>query len=95
MNKRLTHFAVCLCIYFLVLVIGYLDYVTGPEIGFSLFYLIPIMLTSWFRYDRRISLILVPVVCAVVWLFADICSGHHYSGYGYPTGTCLLDLECF
>jgi len=84
MNKRLTHFAVCLCIYFLVLVIGYLDYVTGPEIGFSLFYLIPIMLTSWFRYDRRISLILVPVVCAVVWLFADICSGHHYSGIWIP-----------
>jgi diguanylate cyclase (GGDEF)-like protein len=79
MNKWLISFVICLSIYLSVFVIGYLDYVTGPEIGFSLFYLIPIMLTSWFRYDRNISLILVPGFCALVWLLADIYSGHHYS----------------
>jgi diguanylate cyclase (GGDEF)-like protein len=84
MNKWLNSFVVCLSIYLSVFVIGYLDYATGPEIGFSLFYLIPIMLTSWFRYDRKISLILVPGFCAVVWLFADIYSGHHYSGSWIP-----------
>ena len=84
MKKFSTHFAVCLSMYLLVLVIGYLDYVTGPEIGFSLFYLVPIMLASWFHYEKKISLILVPVVCAVVWLLADIYSGHHYSGGWIP-----------
>jgi len=84
MNKWLLSFVVCLSIYLSVFVIGYLDYVTGPEIGFSLFYLIPIMLTSWFRYDRKTSLILVPGFCAVVWLLADIYSGHQYSGSWIP-----------
>jgi diguanylate cyclase (GGDEF)-like protein len=84
MAKLLARFAVCLSIYLLAFVIGYLDYVTGPEIGFSLFYLIPIMLTSWFHYDRKISIFLVPGVCAVVWLFADIYSGHHYSSSWIP-----------
>jgi diguanylate cyclase (GGDEF)-like protein len=84
MSKPLTHFAVCLSIYLLVFAIGYLDYITGPEIGFSLFYLIPIILTSWFHYDRRISRILIPGLCAVVWLLADIYSGHRYSASWIP-----------
>jgi diguanylate cyclase (GGDEF)-like protein len=76
-------------------VIAYLDYITGPEIGFSLFYLIPIMLTSWFRYDRKVSLILVPGFCALVWLVADIYSGHQYSGAWIPYWNMCTRLAIF
>jgi diguanylate cyclase (GGDEF)-like protein len=84
MSKPLARFAILLSIYILVLAIGYLDFVTGPEIGFSLFYLIPIVLLSWFQYDRKISTILLPGVCAVIWIIADIYSGHHYSAPWIP-----------
>jgi diguanylate cyclase (GGDEF)-like protein len=75
----LARFAVSASLYLLALVIGYLDFITGPEIGFSLFYVLPIILMSWFRYKEKISHVLLPVVCAVAWLLADIESGAHYS----------------
>jgi hypothetical protein len=53
----------------LIAVIGVLDYVTGPEIASSAFYLIPIFLVTWF-VDRPSGL-LATVVSALVWLAAD------------------------
>jgi diguanylate cyclase (GGDEF)-like protein len=63
----------------LVLAIGYLDYLTGPEIGFSLFYVAPVMLVSWYLYKSRVWAVAIPVLSAAVWLLADIFSGHQYS----------------
>jgi hypothetical protein len=33
---------------FLIAIVGLLDYLTGIELSFSLFYLIPISLVAWF-----------------------------------------------
>jgi diguanylate cyclase (GGDEF)-like protein len=95
MNKLLARLVVCPSIYLCVLVIGYLDYSTGPEIGFSLFYLIPIILTGWFRHDKKTSLVLVPGLCAAVWLLADIYSGHHYSKSWIPYWNMATRLGMF
>ncbi len=32
------------------LIIGFADYITGKEISFSIFYLLPILLVTWFHY---------------------------------------------
>lgn len=45
------------------------DLLTGPDIGFSLFYLIPVVVTAW-NVGRAPGLILA-VAGAVAWLFAD------------------------
>ena len=45
------------------------DLLTGPEIGFSLFYLIPVVLTAW--YVGRGPGVIVAVAGALAWLFAD------------------------
>ena len=45
------------------------DLLTGPDIGFSLFYLIPVVVAAWF-VGRRAGLILA-VAGALAWLFAD------------------------
>lgn len=45
------------------------DLLTGPDIGFSLFYLIPVVVTSWYL-GRGPGLILA-VAGALAWLFAD------------------------
>jgi signal transduction histidine kinase len=45
------------------------DLLTGPDIGFSLFYLVPVVVTAWYL-GRGPGLILA-VAGALAWLFAD------------------------
>ncbi len=52
-----------------ILVIGWLDYVSGTEIGLSLLYLVPIALVAWM--SSRFQAILCAVVAAACWLAAD------------------------
>ena len=57
--------------------LGLIDYITGYEYSFSLFYLIPISFVVWFtgkRYGIALS-----VVSALAWLASDYLSGNHYS----------------
>jgi diguanylate cyclase (GGDEF)-like protein len=57
--------------------IGILDYLTGYELAFSLFYLIPICLITWIT-SRRMGVI-ASLASASVWLTADILAGSSYS----------------
>lgn len=66
----------------LVVGIGVLDVVTGYELGFSLFYLLPISLATWFG-DRRLGLA-TSVASAAAWLLADGLTGHPYSHSAIP-----------
>jgi serine phosphatase RsbU (regulator of sigma subunit) len=52
-----------------IAVLGWLDYVTGPEYSFAIFYLLPIGVASWYA-PRRVALP-VAVVASAVWIFAD------------------------
>lgn len=53
----------------MVIAIWALDFVTGPFLALSIFYLAPIFLASWF-ISRR-SGIALSVVCALLWLVTD------------------------
>ncbi len=77
----------------LIGVIGILDFLTGYEIAFSLFYVIPISLITWFT-GRRLGL-LASLISAIVWLVADITSGHLYSHPFIPLWNSLLGLSFF
>lgn len=57
--------------------VGFLDYITGTELSFSLFYLIPIALLSWVTSSR--TGIAVSFVSACIWLIVDVLSGIQYS----------------
>lgn len=61
----------------LIAVIGALDYATGYEIAFAFFYIVPVSIAAWYL-SRKFG-ILCSVVCAAVWLAADVMSGHPYS----------------
>ncbi len=61
----------------LVGMIGAVDYLTGFEVSFSLFYLIPIALITWFTTPKLGMMF--AVASAIVWLIADILSGAVYS----------------
>ena len=57
--------------------VGFLDYLTGTELSFSLFYLIPIAMLSWVT-NGRIG-IAISFISACIWLTVDVLSGVHYS----------------
>ena len=59
-----------------VLVVGFFDYITGYEISFFLFYAGPILFCVWFL-DRK-STILIVLLSAIVWWWADWKDGHPY-----------------
>lgn len=65
-RRRILLTAVLLTI---VLVMGYADYVTGPDIGLSLFYLAPIVAGAWYG-GRRVSVV-VALTAAACWFLAD------------------------
>jgi diguanylate cyclase (GGDEF)-like protein len=53
-----------------VIVIGAADYLSGPDIGFSLFYLLPIVYGSW-HGERGLGIGLA-LLAAAFWLAADV-----------------------
>ena len=61
----------------LIALVGLLDFETGYEISFSLFYLLPIFLVVWFG-GKRLG-VAASIVSALVELSIDVLSGHHYS----------------
>lgn len=61
----------------LTLFVGFLDYATGGQMHFFLFYLIPIAISAWFAgIWAAVFFVLLSVVAG---LFADMLSSHHHS----------------
>lgn len=48
---------------------GWVDYLTGPDIGFSLFYILPVIAAGW--YVGRRSAVVAAVTASLVWFAAD------------------------
>jgi diguanylate cyclase (GGDEF)-like protein len=61
----------------LVLGIGVIDYLTGKEIAFAIFYLLPITLAGWSK--GRLAGIIISILSAITWLVADLAAGGTYS----------------
>ena len=66
----------------LVVVLGWIDYITGPQVAFSIFYLLPIASVAW-KLSRRAA-VAVSLLSAVTWLVADVASGQHYGQTWIP-----------
>jgi K+-sensing histidine kinase KdpD len=61
----------------LLLILGWLDYITGYEFGFFIFYFIPVALVSW--YNGRRAGLTGAILCALCWYLSDHYSYHPYS----------------
>jgi len=77
----------------IVIFLGITDYLTGPELSFSIFYLIPISLAT--LAAGKYPGFLISLTCAVVWLLADIVSGGHYSQILIPYWNAVVRLGYF
>ncbi len=61
----------------IVALLGWFDYVTGFELSFSFFYLLPIALCAW--YGRRSDAYIITIISTLVWLVSNQLAGQIYS----------------
>ena len=76
LNKQ-SRFAIVRIAFWLAILLGIIDYATGPEIGFSIFYLLPICLVAWF--SGILWAVVISFICSTIWFLSDSLSGHTYS----------------
>lgn len=77
----------------LVAFIGASDYLTGYELAFSIFYLVPVGLGTWYA-GPRIG-ISVCLVSAATWLVVDHAMGHQYAHPAIPFWNATVCLGFF
>ena len=74
-------------------IIGISDYLNGYELSISILYLLPISfaaLSGGFYFGTAIA-----VLCSVVWLTADVLTGHPYSSPLIPYWNAMVRLGYF
>jgi diguanylate cyclase (GGDEF)-like protein len=78
----------------LVAAIGALDYVTGPRVLLSIFYLLPVMLVAWSTESTGYGAVVVVATCLVGPLEAVI-SDYHYNSLAAALWNGLVRLAVF
>ncbi len=57
--------------FLLIIFIGFLDYISGDELSFSIFYLIPILIVAIHAKTTKTHLVVYAVFASVVWFMAE------------------------
>jgi len=76
-----------------VAVVGVADYLTGAEISFSIFYLVPIALAAW--YGGRVAGLATAGIACAAWLAADLLADHASAHPLIPLWNGLVRLGMF
>jgi diguanylate cyclase (GGDEF)-like protein len=63
--------------------IAVIDWATGPDVVFSVFYLLPVSAVAW-TVGARGWLVTICAWAATAWITADIANGHHYGSWIVP-----------
>lgn len=86
-----------LAIFFTLIAIGVitiLDYISGAELSFSVFYLIPIALLAINRTSSKKQIIIISFIAAACWYFVDATT-NTYSHQFYPFWNAHVRLAIF
>lgn len=76
-----------------IALLGVIDFFTGYEISFSVFYLIPVTMTAWFA-EKRAALV-ISVCSAVIWGLANYVAGEKFSNVLIPIWNASTRLGFF
>ena len=90
---RMSQPAAVLLGFVLLGMIGVIEYLTGPEIGVSIFFIIPIALVVW-RTDGLWTVVM-PIISAGAWLSAELAAGKVYSHWEIGLWKALIRLGFF
>ena len=77
----------------IVCILGLVDWLTGFELNFFVFYFVPVSLAAWFLGLN--ASIVVAALCALVWCGADLISEHIYSSHLYAVWNTMIPLMSF
>jgi K+-sensing histidine kinase KdpD len=58
-------------------VLSLLDYISGYEFGFFIFYFIPVAIAAW--YGGRVEGVVMAILCGICWYVSDRLTHHPYS----------------
>ena len=92
LSKRSKYFLTALGVV-LVMLIGIIDYLTGPSFSSLTFYLIPVIFITWFV--GRTAGILISVASALTWVIVDMTAGPSYAHIIIPLWNLLERLGTF
>jgi diguanylate cyclase (GGDEF)-like protein len=76
-----------------VAILGLVDWATGPELSFSIFYVLPVSAATWFAGMG--AGVATALVSAGTWLWADLAAGAEYSSDLIPFWNTLVRLGYF
>lgn len=76
-----------------VIIIGYIDLITGYELNFFVFYFLPVSLAAWFV--GLVASLWLGILSSVVWFGADALSGHSHSLHFYAVWNTIVRLASF
>jgi signal transduction histidine kinase len=91
--EKWSHVAFIIAAFLMVTVIGTVDYLTGFETSFSVFYLLPIGLAAWFV--GRGFAIFTSILSVVVSLAGDLARGAHFSNPFVPIWNAVILLAFY
>src|ERR1700690_3795849 len=72
----------------IVAAVGFVDYLTGYEIFFFIFYLLAVFLAVWFV--GRFFGGLISALSVLTWTFTNLAAGIHYSSYFVPIWNAMI-----
>jgi PAS domain S-box-containing protein len=73
--------------------VGWLDYITGADFSFSIFYMVPICLVAW-QVGAGAGMV-IAYYCAGLWLVADLSTEHYYEHNLAPYWNAITRLVFF
>jgi len=77
----------------IVVALGVVDWLTGYELNFFVFYFLPVSIGAWFfGFVGAVSL---AILSAGVWFGADVLTGHTYTSNVYAVWNTLVRLVSF
>jgi signal transduction histidine kinase len=88
--ERLPRGAIIAVALLIVILVGVIDYLTGYEISFSIFYLAGIALATWYA-GRRFAWV-VSTLSVVSWLVGDLAAGATYANHFVPIWNVMIAL---
>ncbi|MEI7946351.1 MAG: hypothetical protein WCJ02_06620 [bacterium] len=77
----------------LTLMLGIIDWVSGYELQFFIFYFLPVGIVAWMCNLKRICFVVG--LCTLTWFAADWFSGNPYTHIGYAIWNTIIRLVAF
>ncbi len=88
------HFRVFVATILVIVIIGYFDYITSPDLSFSLFYLIPVSFLAFYQNTKIITALITTLFATIVCFLAEYY-GRNGASLFYPIWNSVVQLFLF